>query len=139
MDKQDADKHSTPKKQTNFEDDMSYGGNAFQEKSDFITESDEQTELDIEQTDDEDMDQNEEELEKLRPQIELDISQAQDREDDPSFEESAPSQRNRETNQESQDENEEEKYINSLLESGSHENLVKQKFKESMTPNEKDQ
>lgn len=51
---------------------MSYGGNEFQEKSDLITESDEQTELDIEQTDDEDKDQNEEELEKLRPQIELD-------------------------------------------------------------------
>lgn len=46
----------------------------------------ENTEVDFLEEDEEDKDQNEEELENLKPKIELDVTAVQDREDDPAFE-----------------------------------------------------
>ena len=136
IDKQDSqDKSSSPQKQgkSNFEDDMSnsYAGDGFQEKSSIITDSDEQTMLDMAGSESGEEDQNEEELEKLRPQIELDITQAQDRDDDPSFEDEE-NQKKKNASDDNQEEKDEDQYINSLLESGSQENLLKQKFAESV-------
>ena len=136
IDKQDSqDKSSSPQKQrkSNFEDDMSnsYAGDGFQEKSSIITDSDEQTMLDMAGSESGEEDQNEEELEKLRPQIELDITQAQDRDDDPSFEDEE-NQKKKDASDDNQEEKDEDQYINSLLESGSQENLLKQKFVESV-------
>lgn len=108
----------------------SYAGDGFQEKSSIITDSDEQTMLNMADSDSGEEDQNEDELEKLRPQIELDITQAQDRDDDPSFEDEE-NQKKKDAQYDNQEEKDEDQYINSLLESGSQENLLKQKFVES--------
>ena len=136
IDKPDSqDKNSSPQKQrkSNFEDDMStsYAGDAFQEKSSIITDSDEQTMLNMADSDSGEEDQNEDELEKLRPQIELDVTQAQDRDDDPSFEDEGSSKKLG-ASSDNQEEKDEDQYINSLLESGNVENLLKQKFTESV-------
>ena len=53
--------------------------------SHYFQMSDIDEEAENEQIDEEDKDQNEEELEKLRPQIILDQSAQQDRDDEPSF------------------------------------------------------